>query len=108
MSKFKTWVAAVASGLVAILAFVVWRKWQKDHVDTLTDALVVARAERDVVALTEQKKAALARVEAWEPEVVAIEEKLAKAQTDIVLARTGAAELDSSEILEEYRKLGYL
>lgn len=95
-------------GLIAtVLAFVLYRKWAADHVNTLKDALVVAKAEKTVAVLDAQREAVTARVEARAEEIQAIDQKLADNQAAIVHARTGAKTLTREQVLAEYARLGY-
>lgn len=106
------WVRAhgslLAGATIAVLAFLLYRRNRADQVTSLRGALAVAKAERDVAALTERRDAALARADATEADVRGIDEKLAETRQRIVEHRTGASNLNAEQVLAEYRRLGYL
>jgi hypothetical protein len=96
------------AGAVAVIAFLVWRSLRGDEATSLKGALAVARAERDIAKLTERRDAAVARADAKEPEIQAIDAKLVETRRAIVEGRAGAAKLTDDEILAEYKRMGYL
>lgn len=104
----KKWWGAVFGGIAAILAFILLWKWKADHVDTLKDALVVAKAEKDIAVLVTKREAVMGRVERRKGDIDELDKKLEANQRAIVEARTGAKELDKDGVLAEYRRLGYL
>lgn len=107
MSKLGGWLTAGASAIIAVLAFVLYRRWKQDHVDTLTDALTVAKAERDVATLTERRDTLVESAEARESDIQSLDDQLDETQRVIVEARTGTKDLDADAVLAEYRRLGY-
>lgn len=109
MSKVWRWVLGVVTALGAICAFVLWRKYQGDHVDTLTDALVVARAETEVAVLDAKREALEADIEDRDEEIAIVKDALVENKRSIVVARTKAGSIEGEEaILAEYRRLGYI
>lgn len=98
----------LAAVVIAILGFVLFRRRQVDAVTSLQGALAVAKAERDVAKLTERRDAAVARADAKEPEIQALDGKLAETRRKIVEVRAGVAGLSDDQVLEAYRKLGYV
>lgn len=104
----KKWWGAVFGGIAAILAFILLWKWKADHVDTLKDALVVAKAEKDIAVLVTKREAVMERVLVRREDLAQVDKKLEDNQRAIVEARTGAKELDKDGVLAAYRELGYL
>lgn len=108
MQKVWKWLAGIGSALAAIAAFLLWRKHQKDHVNTLKDAVVVAKAERKVSELNGRRSEVDKRTAARTDEISDVDLQLEENQRKIVEARTGARNLSREQVLEEYRRLGYL
>jgi uncharacterized protein HemX len=115
MTKLKLawwWVkdnAVAVLGFVAVaLGFILYRKWKTDQVNTLKDAVAVSEAEKTIAVLEESKKAVDARVATREVEINRLDKELETNKRRIVEARTGATDLSGDEVLEEYRRLGYL
>jgi hypothetical protein len=110
--KYLRWIkdniVAVLGAIVAILAFILYRKWKQGQVNSLKDALSVEKATRDIKSLDTKRKMIGERIEGREAEIAEINEKLDDNKRAIVEARTGAKGLSSEEILAEYRRLGYL
>ena len=100
---------AVIFGFVAtVLSFILYAKWKKDQADTLKDALIVVKAEKEVAVLDVKREEADKRVAAREVTLKAIDKALDTNKRTIVEARTGAKDLSASEIEAEYKRLGYL
>lgn len=112
MKKAWNWikdnVAAVAGFIAIALAFILYRKWKADQVNSLKDALVVSNAEKTIAVLEESKKAVDSRVAGREIEINEIDKNLEVNKRRIVEVRTGLEKLTADEILEEYKRLGYL
>lgn len=112
MAKAWNWVrdhaGLLVTAVIAILGFLLFKRRQADAVTSLQGALAVAKAERDVAKLTERRDAAVARADAKEPEIRALDGKLAETRRKIVEVRTGAEKLSDDQVLEAYRKLGYV
>jgi hypothetical protein len=108
MKKAWKWVVGIGAGIIAILAFVLYRKYQKDHVDSLKDALVVAKAEKEIIALDTERILLEDAIGNRDEEIAIVKDKLDANKRSIVEARTGAEGLDEDGILELYRKMGYL
>jgi hypothetical protein len=110
--KYLRWIkdhiVAVLGGIVAILAFVLYRKWKQGEVDSLKDALTVSKAVSNIKALDAKREMLGERIEGREAEIAEINESLEDNKRAIVEARTGAKGLSSDEILAEYKRLGYL
>jgi hypothetical protein len=108
VKKAWRWVLGVLGGLVAILGYVLLRKYQKDHVDSLKDALVVAKAEKEVVALDTERRVLETNIDERGEEIAVVQDKLDANRRAIVEARTGAKHLDEEGVMAEYRRLGYI
>lgn len=108
MKKVWGWVVAALGAITAVLGFVLWRKYQKDHVNTLQDALEVAKAEKKVVALDTERRILEGAIEGRGEEIAIVDDQLDDNRRRIVEARTGAKHLDEAGVLAEYRRLGYL
>lgn len=108
MKKWVGYLIAGLSTLGAILAFVLWRKYQKDHVDTLKDALAVSKAERAVAALSAKREVVEERTGERAIGIAIIDKKLDDNKRTIVEARTKTKNLTQDQVLAEYRRLGYI
>lgn len=108
MKRAWGYVVAALSALGAVLAFLLWRKYQKDHVDTLKDALAVSKAEREVKVLAAKREAVEERVAERAGEIAQLDAQLADNARRIVEARTKAKGLTSEQVMAEYKRLGYL
>ena len=110
--KYIEWIknniVAVLGFIVLVLAFFFYRKWKQDQVNTLKDAIKVSDATKEIKALDAQRKMIDERMEDREAEIEYIDKKIKKNQREIVEARTGAKDLSDDEIIEEYRRLGYV
>jgi uncharacterized membrane protein len=102
------WIVAALGALAALVSFILWRKYQKDHVDSVKDALAVAKAEREVAALDAEREMLEADIEGRGEELAIVEDKLDANRRTIVEARTGVTDLDEAGVIAEYRRLGYL
>lgn len=103
----KDHIAAVCGFIAVVLAFVLYRKWKQDEVNSLRDALTVSKATKEIAALDAKREIIGERIAGREAEIADINEKLEDNRRAIVEARTGAKGLSSEEVLAEYRKLGY-
>ena len=108
MKKIWGWIVAALGVVTAILGFILYRKYAKDNVDSLKDALAVSKAEKDIAVLDAERVMLEEDIEERDEEIKAVDVKLEENQRKIVEARTGAKELDADGVLEEYRRLGYL
>lgn len=112
LKKTWTWitgnVVAVLGFIVTVLLFILYQWWKTDQVNSLKDSLAVSEAHKNIKALDEKQKAIGVRVKGREAEIDKIDKSLRKNRRDIVEARTGAKDLSTDEILEAYRKLGYV
>jgi hypothetical protein len=112
MKKAFKWLAerpAVIFGFIATaLGFILYAKWKADQANTLKDALVVAKAEKEIAVLDVKREEADKRVAAREVMLTAVDKALDVNKRKIVEARTGAKDLSSDEITAEYKRLGYL
>lgn len=110
--KYLRWikdnVVAVLGFIVAVLAFILYQKWKQDQVNSLKDSLSVAKATGEIKALDARREVIGERIEGREAEIADINEKLEDNKRAIVEARTGVKDLSSDEILERYRRLGYI
>ncbi len=105
MKKAYKWIAAVGSALVAILLFVLYRKYKDGEVDTLKDALAVEKASTEIKVLDAKREALEADIEDRGEEIAIVEDQLVRQKETIVVARTKATTLDEREILDLYGKL---
>jgi len=110
--KYLRWIkdniVAVLGFISVALAFILYRKWKQDQVNSLKDALVVSEATKEIKALDAQREMIGERIEGREAEIAEIDKKLDDNKRAIIEARTGAKGLSSEEILAEYRRLGYI
>ena len=108
MQKAMKWIAGIGTALAAVLGFFLWRKYQKDHADSLADALTVAKAEKKVAELNGRRAEVEKRVDARQEDIKEVDQALDENKKAIVEARTGARGLSRGEVLAEYKRLGYL
>jgi len=108
VSNAKKYAAAVVSAIAAVLAFLLYRKYQSNHVDTIKDALVVARAETEVKVLDARREALEQDIEDRDEEIAVVKDQLVVSKRSIVEARTMVEYMDEDAMLDQYRKLGYL
>ncbi len=101
-------VAVVLGVIAATLLFIIYQWWKRDQVNSLKDALLVSETEKDIEVLTERRKAIGNRIAGREVEVNEINKMLEVNKRTIVEARTGATGLSEDDIIEEYRRLGYV
>jgi hypothetical protein len=110
--KYLLWiknnVVAVLGFISVALAFIIYRKWKQDQVNSLKDALTVSKATKEIKALDAKREMIGERIEGREAEIVEIDKALNENKRAIIEARTGAEGLSSDEILAEYKRLNYL
>jgi hypothetical protein len=99
---------AVLGFIAIVLAFILYRKWKTDQVNSLKDAIAVSDAEKEIAVLEAEKEAIDTRVAEREVTINRIDKTLEENKRRIVEARTGTKELSSEEILSEYERLGYV
>lgn len=105
MTKVWKWVLGVVSVIGTILAFVLYRKFQQDHVNSLKDALVVADAEKEVAVLDVKRELLEEDIEDRGEEIAIVKDELVANKKTIVEARTKAEGLDEQAVLDLYGKL---
>ena len=110
--KYLIWIkeraVAVLGFIAMVLAFILYRKWKQDQVNSLKDALVVSEATKEIKALDAKREMIGERIEGREAEIAELDKKLEDNKRAIVEARTGVKGLSSEQILAEYRRLGYI
>lgn len=108
MKKVWGWIIGVLGVIAAVLGFILYRKYAKDQVGSLKDALAVSKAEKDIAVLDAERVMLEEDIEERDEEIKVVDEQLADNQRKIIEARTGAKDLDADGVLEEYRRLGYI
>ena len=108
MTRIWQVILAVVGAIGAVLAFLLYRKYQQDHVNTVKDALAVAKAEREIKVLDAKREMVEERIETRATDIAKVNAALEENRRKIVEARTGVKGLDADGILAEYRRLGYI
>lgn len=99
--------AIVLGGLALLLgAYIIWRRYH-DKLGSLSDALEVERARREIATLQERRDQLVARADSRALEVAAIEQEIVAQQRRAVEATYRVEAMTDEEVVEAFGRLGY-
>lgn len=103
----KDHLTAILGGLVLVLgAYLLWRR-QQGQIASLSDALAVERARRDVAALQERRRSLMAQADEKSAEVAAVDAQLVANQRAAVEAATRVQGMSDAEVASEFARMGF-